>query len=123
MPRYGKLAQEKVERAMHEMKHGTLSSGKSGKKVTDRKQAIAIGLSEAKEKGGKVPAKPATTKKPSATTAAKKSSTTASSVKKKNTAAQSASAATKSTGTTAKKTGTAAKKSSTLTARKTTSKK
>ena len=53
--RYGKKASEKVERAMHEMKHGTLRSGRSGKKVTDRKQAIAIGLSEARREGGKVP--------------------------------------------------------------------
>lgn len=55
-PRYGKKASEKVERAMHEMKRGELRSGGSGKKVTDRKQAIAIGLSEARRAGGKVPA-------------------------------------------------------------------
>ena len=54
-PRYGKKASEKVERAMHEMKRGKLRSGGSGKKVTSRKQAIAIGLSEAREAGGKVP--------------------------------------------------------------------
>jgi hypothetical protein len=53
--KYGKKAEEKVERAMHEMKQGTLRSGRSGKKVTSRKQAIAIGLSEAREAGGKVP--------------------------------------------------------------------
>ena len=52
---YGKKAQSKVERAMHERKHGTLKSGRSGKKVTSRKQAIAIGLSEARKKGAKVP--------------------------------------------------------------------
>jgi len=46
-----------VERAMHERKHGTLKSGRSGKKVTSRKQAIAIGLSEARAAGGKVPRK------------------------------------------------------------------
>jgi len=57
MARYGKKASEKVEKAMHEKKHGTLKSGKSGKKVTSRKQAIAIGLSEAREAGAKVPAK------------------------------------------------------------------
>ena len=57
MARYGKKAGEKVEKAMHEMKHGTLKSGRSGKKVTSRKQAIAIGLSEAREAGGKVPSK------------------------------------------------------------------
>jgi len=57
MPRYGKKAGEKVEKAMHERKHGTLKSGRSGKKVTSRKQAIAIGLSEARKEGGKVPSK------------------------------------------------------------------
>jgi hypothetical protein len=54
--RYGKKAAVKVERAMHEMKRGKLRSGRSGKKVTSRKQAIAIGLSEARRAGGKVPA-------------------------------------------------------------------
>jgi hypothetical protein len=57
MARDGKKAGEKVERAMHEMKRGELKSGRSGKKVTSRKQAIAIGLSEAREAGGKVPSK------------------------------------------------------------------
>ena len=56
--RYGKKAQSKVERAMHERKEGTLRSGSSGKKVTSRKQAIAIGLSEARRAGGKVPPPP-----------------------------------------------------------------
>lgn len=50
-------AQKKVKRAMHERKAGTLRSGKSGKKVTSRKQAIAIGLSEARKAGAKVPKK------------------------------------------------------------------
>jgi hypothetical protein len=54
--KYGKKAQQKVKKVMHERKHGTLRSG-SGKKVTSRKQAIAIGLSEAREAGGKVPKK------------------------------------------------------------------
>jgi hypothetical protein len=54
--KYGNLASEKVEAAMHEQKQGTLRSG-SGKKVTSRKQAIAIGLSEARRAGGKVPKK------------------------------------------------------------------
>jgi Family of unknown function (DUF6496) len=59
MARYGKKSQEKVERAMRERNAGTLKSGSSGKKVTSRKQAIAIGLSEARRAGGKVPkAKP-----------------------------------------------------------------
>ncbi len=57
MPRYGKKASQKVEKAMHEKKRGTLKSGRSGKKVTSRKQAIAIGLSEARREGGKVPKK------------------------------------------------------------------
>jgi hypothetical protein len=56
MAKYSKKAGEKVEKAMHEKKAGTLKSG-SGKKVTSRKQAIAIGLSEAREKGAKVPKK------------------------------------------------------------------
>ena len=55
MARYGKTAQRKVRRAMHERKHGTLRSGRSGRKVTSRKQAIAIGLAEARRAGGKVP--------------------------------------------------------------------
>jgi hypothetical protein len=57
MPRYSKKAGKKVERAMHEKKRGTLKSGRSGKKVTSRKQAIAIGLSEARKEGAKVPKK------------------------------------------------------------------
>ncbi len=57
MAKYGKKASQKVEKAMHERKKGTLRSGRSGKKVTSRKQAIAIGLSEARRAGGKVPAK------------------------------------------------------------------
>ena len=55
MAKYGKKAQRKVKRAMHERKHGTLRSGRSGKKVKSRKQAIAIGLSEARRSGAKVP--------------------------------------------------------------------
>jgi hypothetical protein len=57
MAKYGKKAGEKVERAMRERKRGTLKSGGSGRKVKSRKQAIAIGLSEARRAGGKVPAK------------------------------------------------------------------
>jgi len=55
MPRYGEASKKSVERAMRERKHGTLRSGRSGKRVTSRKQAIAIGLSEARAKGAKVP--------------------------------------------------------------------
>ena len=57
MAKYGKKAQKKVKKAMHERKAGTLKSGRSGKKVTSKKQAIAIGLSEARKEGGKVPKK------------------------------------------------------------------
>lgn len=56
MPKYGEKAQKTVKQAMHKLKRGTLKSG-SGQKVTSRKQAVAIGLSEAREKGGKVPKK------------------------------------------------------------------
>ncbi|MES2780840.1 MAG: DUF6496 domain-containing protein [Bacteroidota bacterium] len=54
--KYGKKAQDKVEKVMHEFKHGELKSG-SGQKVTSKKQAVAIGLSEARKEGAKVPAK------------------------------------------------------------------
>ena len=63
MARYGKKAQSKVKKAMHERKRGTLKSGKSGKKVTSRKQAIAIGLSEARKAGAKVPKKKSSARK------------------------------------------------------------
>ncbi|MFL6547663.1 MAG: DUF6496 domain-containing protein [Povalibacter sp.] len=61
--RYSKKASSKVKKVMHERKHGTLRSGGSGKKVTSRKQAIAIGLSEARRSGAKVPKKKASRKK------------------------------------------------------------
>jgi len=61
--RYGKMAGEKVQRSMEEMKAGTLRSGRSGKKVTSRQQAIAIGLSEARRAGGKLPAARKSTRK------------------------------------------------------------
>ncbi len=57
MAKYSKASQQSVEDAMHEMKKGKLKSGKSGKKVTNPKQAIAIGLSEAREKGANLPKK------------------------------------------------------------------
>ena len=73
MATYGKKSGEKVERAMDEFKHGTLKSGGSGKTVTSRKQAIAIGLSEARKEGDKVPArKTAPAKKAAAKKAAAK---------------------------------------------------
>jgi hypothetical protein len=61
--KYSKKASKKVERAMHERKRGKLRSGRSGKKVTSRKQAIAIGLSEARRSGAKVPSKRKSAKK------------------------------------------------------------
>ena len=61
--KYSKKASKKVERAMHERKRGKLKSGGSGKKVTSRKQAIAIGLSEARRSGAKVPKKKAASRK------------------------------------------------------------
>jgi len=71
MAKYSKAAGKKVEKSMKEMKEGKLKSGRSGKKVTDRKQAIAIGLSEARAEGKKVPKKAAAKK---STTTKKKSS-------------------------------------------------
>lgn len=76
--KYGKAASKRVESAMHRRKKGTLKSG-SGRKVTSRKQAIAIGLSEAREKGAKVPRKRSTAKKSSG---GRKSSTKKSSGRK-----------------------------------------
>jgi len=78
MARYSKKAEKTVESAMHRKKKGTLRSGRSGKKVTSRKQAIAIGLSEAREKGAKVPPP----KKKGAKKTAKKKSATKSTRKK-----------------------------------------
>jgi hypothetical protein len=81
--KYGKKAQDKVGKAMHERKHGTLKSGSSGKKVKSRKQAIAIGLSEARREGGKVPPKKSSSKKSSSKkSSSKKSSSKKSSSKK-----------------------------------------
>ena len=93
--KYGKKASDKVEKAMHERKRGTLKSGGSGKKVTSRKQAIAIGLSEARREGGKVPAakKSSGSKKSSAKkSSAKKSSAKKSTSSKKSTAKRASSA-------------------------------
>jgi Family of unknown function (DUF6496) len=66
MAKYGQKSQDKVEKAMHEEKRGQLKSGRSGRTVTSRKQAIAIGLSEARKAGGKVPAKKGAAKKKAA---------------------------------------------------------
>ncbi len=110
MATYGKKASDKVEKTMHERKQGTLKSGGSGKKVTSKKQAIAIGLSEARKEGGKVPAKKGAAKK----------STAKKSTAKKSTAKKSAAKKTSTSGTSAKTSSrkTAAKK----TARKSTAK-
>ena len=80
MAKYSKGAGDKVERAMHEKKEGSLKSGRSGKKVTSRKQAIAIGLSEARKEGAKVPKKKSAAKK-----SASKKSASKKSAKKKST--------------------------------------
>jgi Family of unknown function (DUF6496) len=71
MAKYSKSSQDSVKDAMHEMKHGQLKSGRSGKKVSSRKQAIAIGLSEAREKGAKVPKKSSPSKSASKKSASK----------------------------------------------------
>jgi hypothetical protein len=72
MAKYGKGAQKKVEKAMHERKHGELKSGSTGKTVRSKKQAIAIGLSEARQEGAKVPPKNGSAKKSVAKKSAKK---------------------------------------------------
>jgi hypothetical protein len=64
MAKYGKKARQSVKRALHKRKRGQLKSGRSGKTVKSRKQAIAIGLSEAREKGAKVPKKKGGSRKP-----------------------------------------------------------
>jgi hypothetical protein len=84
MARYGKKSQDKVEKAMHERKHGTLKSGRSGKKVTSRKQAIAIGLSEARREGGKVPKKSRKSSTSGKRTTAKRRTTAKSGSKKRS---------------------------------------
>jgi hypothetical protein len=82
MAKYGKKASDKVEKAMHERKRGTLKSGSSGKKVKSKKQAIAIGLSEARREGGKVPSSKKSSKKSSSKKSSKKSSSKKSASKK-----------------------------------------
>ncbi len=75
MAKYSKGAQKKVNRAMHEKKKGTLKSGRSGKKVKSRKQAIAIGLSEARKSGAKVPKKKSSKSKSKSKSSGRKKST------------------------------------------------
>jgi topoisomerase IA-like protein len=89
--KYGKKAGDKVEKAMHERKRGTLKSGGSGKKVTSRKQAIAIGLSEARREGGKVPAKKSSSKKASSKKASSKKASSKKSSSKKSSSKKSTS--------------------------------
>jgi len=132
MANYSRGAGDKVKEAMHEMKEGKLKSGRSGKKVTSRKQAIAIGLSEARERGAKVPAKKSAAKKAAPKKAAGRktaSKTTTKSTGGRKTASKSTArkTAAKSTGrskTAAKKTGrkTAAKRGTKAAPRKRTSK-
>lgn len=82
MAKYSKGAGNKVKRAMHEKKEGSLKSGRSGKKVTSRKQAIAIGLSEARKEGAKVPKKATSKKSASKKSASKKAATKKAGTKK-----------------------------------------
>lgn len=72
MAKYGRSAQKRVKSAMHRRKRGTLKSG-SGRRVTSRKQAIAIGLSEARQKGGKVPRKSSRSRRPAGGSRARRS--------------------------------------------------
>lgn len=95
MAKYSKKAGKKVARAMHERKKGTLKSGRSGKKVTSRKQAIAIGLSEAREEGAKVPRKKAAKKKAAPKKTAKKKVARKSSSKKASKSSRSRKSSTK----------------------------
>lgn len=83
MAKYSKGAQNKVEKVMHEKKAGTLKSGRSGKKVTSRKQAIAIGLSEARKEGASVPKKAAKKKAAKKKSAPKKKTAKKKAAKKK----------------------------------------
>ena len=83
--KYGPKASKSVEREMHEYKRGKLKSGRSGKAVKSRKQAIAIGLSEARAEGAKVPAKKSSSKKSSKKSSSKSSSKKKSTSRKKST--------------------------------------
>jgi len=98
MAKYSKGAQKKVEKAMHERKRGQLKSGRSGKTVKSRKQAIAIGLSEARKAGSKVPKKKGASKKSASKKAASKRGTSKRRVTKKS-ASRSKSGRSRSKGT------------------------
>ena len=84
MAKYGKKTEKKVEKVMHEMHEGKLKSGGSGKKVTNPKQAIAIGLSEARAEGDKVPPKKSSSKKSESKKSDKKSDSKKSDKKKES---------------------------------------
>ena len=84
MAKYGSKAKSKVKKAMHERKSGTLKSGRSGKKVKSRKQAIAIGLSEARKAGGKVPKKKSSKKSSSKKSSSRRSPARKSSSRRKS---------------------------------------
>jgi hypothetical protein len=84
MAKYGQKAGAKVKKAMSERKKGTLKSGRSGKKVTSKKQAVAIGLSQARKAGGKVPAKKSSGAKKSSTARKSSSSRKSTTTKKKS---------------------------------------
>jgi len=90
MAKYSKGSQKKVEKAMHEKKRGQLKSGRSGATVKSRKQAIAIGLSEARKEGKKVPPKKTAKKSAKKSAAKKKSAPKKSAAKKKSTSRKSA---------------------------------
>ena len=98
MAKYSKGAQKKVERAMHERKRGKLKSGRSGKTVKSRKQAIAIGLSEARKAGAKVPKKKGASKKSVSKKGASKRATSKKGASKKS-ASKSKSGRSRSKGT------------------------
>ena len=91
MAKYGKKASKKVAAAMRERKRGTLKSGGSGKKVTSRKQAVAIGLSQARKAGAKVPAKKRSSKKSASKKSASKKSASKKSAGKRTSSKRSAS--------------------------------
>ena len=110
MAKYGEKAQSKVKKAMHERKVGSLRSGSSGKKVKSRKQAIAIGLSEARREGGKVPAKKSAKKSAGKTTKRGANKSTKRAAKKATRPAKKRAAKRSTKGTARKSTKRAAKK-------------
>lgn len=89
--RYGEAASKKVGRALHEAKHGTLRSGRSKKKVKSREQAIAIGLSEARRRGAKVPPRGRSTRAGSSSSGSRGSSSRSSSGRSRRTSKRSSS--------------------------------